>query len=99
MSKTKFTLGPWEAKTSTYGGIDFGLVYIKGGGFDVSGAPDPIANAHLISAAPEMYDALVSFSDLLAALSEKIKIDGHEEIFIETKIELEELLAKARGES
>lgn len=52
MSEAKFTKGEWLAKAENYGGMKTGIIYIKGGGFDISGAPDAIANAHLIAAAP-----------------------------------------------
>ena len=58
MSEGKFTKGPWEAKTDKFGGMQIGLIYITGGGFDVSGAPDAVANANLIACAPEMYKFL-----------------------------------------
>ena len=104
MSQTKFTSGEWLAKTTGVDGIKFGLVYIEGGGFDVSGAPDCEANAHLIAAAPDMYAALESH---LSALGDLYALDiddvlpEHEGEFravhaLINKTEL--LLKKARGE-
>lgn len=56
--EAKFTQGEWKAKTDS-NGINTALVYLSDkGGFDLSGSPDCIANAHLISAAPEMYEFL-----------------------------------------
>ena len=55
MVMEKFTKGPWEARTGNLSGVPFALVYVDGGGFDLSGAPDAIANAHLIACAPDMY--------------------------------------------
>jgi len=85
--KEKFTQGEWVAKTGLVGGMKTGLVYIKGGGFDVSGAPDAIANAHLIAAAPDMYRML----EHLEVLVDGVLID-------EIRDERSEVLSKARGE-
>ncbi|MBX2848943.1 MAG: hypothetical protein KTR16_11525 [Acidiferrobacterales bacterium] len=53
MSEAKFTKGEWVASEGVGGGA---IVYIPNGGFDISGIPDAIFNAHLIAAAPEMYE-------------------------------------------
>lgn len=88
MSEVKFTKGRWEAKVDESCGIDVALIYLGNkGGFDLSGAPDCIANANLIAAAPEMYEMLDSLSDYstfqgVPAWVHDIKL----------------LLAKARGE-
>jgi len=86
MSKAKFTKGPWVART--YGGyIKHAVIYLDGGGFDISNCPDCIDNAHLIAAAPEMYDMLATIENddnkIPAWLWDKIQAT----------------LAKARGES
>jgi len=51
--KTKFTPAPWTADESR--------VYFSDnkGGFDIRDCLSPIANAHLIAAAPEMYESLI----------------------------------------
>ena len=55
MSKAKFTKGEWRASTCSAGGLNTALVYLGSeGGFDLSGAPDCIPNAHLIAAVPDM---------------------------------------------
>lgn len=40
MSETKFTKGEWRARTEVFGGMKTGIIYIEGGGFDISGAPE-----------------------------------------------------------
>lgn len=91
MSETKFTKGEWVARTEKFGGMQIGLVYVDGGGFDISDAPDAVANAHLIAAAPEMYAMLEMAISLM---------DGDSiEDFTYQYREILELLAKARGES
>lgn len=85
---TKFTKGEWIAKTTGFDGIKFGLVYIEGGGFDISGAPDCEANAHLIAAAPDMYKLLEDFKSFAVR-------QGWDHVLIN---DAEKLLKKARGE-
>lgn len=80
----RFTKGEWIAETELFGGRQTALIYIEGGGFDISGAPDAIANAHLIAASPEMY----------RFIQEQILLDLHP---IEED-RARKLLAKARGE-
>jgi hypothetical protein len=82
---TKFTEGKWVANASEFP-FPHGLVYIENGGFDVSGAPDCVANAHLIAAAPDMY----------AMLEMLVNGDSINDHSIEK--EVISLLTKARGE-
>jgi len=85
MSKTKFTKGPWIAQTHD-GEVKHAVIHLNGGGFDISRCPDSVANAHLIAAAPDMYDALAS-----------IENDGKQvPAWLWDKIQ--DTLAKARGE-
>ena len=79
---TKFTKGKWVANASEFP-FPHGHVFIQGGGFDVSRAPDCVANAHLIAAAPDMYEALRSICNG-EGLQPSTTIEG--------------ILAKARGE-
>jgi hypothetical protein len=85
MSETKFTKGEWIASAESFVGEKTGIIYIEGGGFDISGAPDAIANTHLIAAAPEMYEFIKS----LLVYDMLNDADTTEAL---------ELLAKARGE-
>lgn len=62
MSETKFTPGPWKWQKAgeddqPYLAPDILLVAYDGGGPD-GVDPSDAANAHLIAAAPELYDAL-----------------------------------------
>lgn len=85
MANPEFTKGDWIVKASE-SPVAHGFIYINGGGFDISGAPDCVANAHLISAAPVMYAML------------ELLIDG--DSINDSSIEKEaiDLLKKARGE-
>lgn len=83
--KEKFTPGPWlkmqrddhQAQVTTHG-VGIGEFY-----FDIGFGRSRMFNAHLIAAAPEMYE-------LLKCLAEEFEQPIRQEI--------EELLAKARGE-
>ena len=88
MSNEKFTQGEWKAVVE-YRVIDAALVYFSDkGGIDISAAPDAIANAHLISAAPDMYRAL-----------QKVIEDSHMLGYIQTETlaACDAALAKADG--
>lgn len=88
MSEAKFTKGPWVARGSTPSRI-YGmqrddkevLVAATGSVIESSGA-----NAHLIAAAPEMYEML---------LEHRQAFEGEDDYRAQ---EIDELLAKARGE-
>lgn len=89
MSKEKFTKGNWVAKTAN-GSIKHAVVYLSDkGGFDISNAPDCIANAHLIASSPEMYEMLNIFVQLVEG--------DRSEDFLYKFNEVKEILAKARG--
>ena len=84
MSEAKFTKGPWIAQT--HGGeVKHAVIYLNGGGFDISRCPDSVANAHLIAAAPEMYFLLE-------------KLRAHYNFSEYCEKEIDDTLAKARGE-
>lgn len=85
MSEAKFTKGEWVV-TDTYSNYIYDVVRI--GNFDMKVKSE--ANAHLIAAAPEMYEMLDEVSHVL----------GHElnptnKSYIKA---IKELLTKARGE-
>lgn len=95
MSNEKFTQGEWKAVVE-HNVIDTALVYFSDrGGINLSAAPNPIPNAHLISAAPNMYRAL---SEVNTAISE-----SKSEIELADKVtslchNISQALEKARGE-
>jgi len=92
MSEARFTKGKWKARVDD-GAVKTVLVYLDNkGGFDISGAPDPIANAHLIAAAPEMYATLNEARDFIAS---DINCGP---CGLGLVVIIDELLAKARGE-
>ncbi len=89
MSEAKFTQGKWTARIDD-SAVQTSLIYLSDkGGFDLSGSPDCIANAHLIAAAPEMYEMLGEINNWFIKES-VFSGDGHNDIEI--------LLAKARGD-
>ena len=96
MSEAKFTIGEWNVN---YKGYSTGVGVVCGGKeiHWCIETPETIANAHLIASAPEMYAMLEDLSELLEALS-------HEDTYLYNKAKIasdnvDELLAKARGES
>ena len=95
VSDAKFTKGEWIAKAGVSYGMAFGLVYINGGGFDVSGAPDPEAHANLIASAPDMYEMLIKISEAVNSGLYEIELA---DAITEFGGDIENLLAKARGE-
>jgi len=87
VSDTKFTKGPWEVDNGARIYCDdlTGSIVAEACGFEFVSRckEEEIANAHLIAAAPEMYAML---DDLRQYVGD------------ESREEIEELLAKARGE-
>lgn len=108
----KFTAGPWELKRalrSTDGAYDYGIgAMIDGNRYciaetfgRVAGAlyPPAEANAHLVAAAPTMYEALVSIQEWLM-FNGPVKDDGiTHPAFIKANNATVAALAKARGET
>ncbi len=97
MSEAKFTKGPWKITESKLQN----KIIIEGDNYVISDVNDPtmnedIANAHLIAAAPEMYEALLYLIPLIKELhnitDHKLKLDN-------VAYEINLLLAKARGEN
>ena len=102
MKEEKFTKGDWKADQIKVNGEPVeGAWCVTASGFSLAsvrsgptfGVIDEIqkANAHLIAAAPEMYETLKTLADYLSCM------DGKQyEIELEEKIN--SLLARARGE-
>ena len=105
--KEKFTKGEWKIDTSystmidihsnetSVCEIDCAIKWINDGCFVADPTDEESANAHLIAAAPEMYQKLKELSKLAAFL------EGHTHVSIEmdvVKHDIDELLKKARGE-
>ena len=95
-NQAKFTPGPWTSRGTvvfigTHGQIeeDGSPAY---GGFDIVGCPRPEANAHLIAAAPELYEALDMLMDATGP-------GDASQILTEERENIMALLAKARGET
>lgn len=95
MTETKFTKGPWEFRTDKDGtpyvgtGIFKIVESIWGTTPSVDGTvkDDRIANAHLIAAAPELYEALEECLNMVSG-------DGHPPNWDRIR----EVLKAARGE-
>lgn len=88
MSEAKFTKGEWKIQDDGYGMI--GVILKKGLGILIGRkSKETQANAHLIAAAPEMYDLLERLTSHDNCKKDIIHLFG----------EADNLLAKARGES
>lgn len=85
--KTKFTKGEWNIQDDGYGMI--GVILKKGLGILIGRkSKETQANAHLIAAAPDMYEMLDKIHNSMAGNGE------YGEFYCDVK----DLLAKARGE-
>lgn len=87
MNEAKFTKGPWRLKQSNGGRLHL----ISKIGAQIAAfwnCNERDANAHLIAAAPEMYEMIEDFKDFAISQGWKRSI----------VTAAEELLAKARGE-
>lgn len=100
MIEAKFTKGKWKARVDD-SAVKTALIYLDNkGGFDISGAPDCIANAYLIAEAPEMYSEIVSDISWLEQIKSKFVVGSYEFRSVCLRIKSKKkLLAKARGES
>lgn len=93
-----FTPGPWHWDSEAFGsGLDWCLIQGPGGdpggsilegGFVLADDAENLANAHLIAAAPELYEALHN-------LVEAVRFDVNK---VRRLDQAETILAKARGE-
>lgn len=100
MTTTKFTPGPWIIDTETrpaevctvyHTSHENGYVYVRGElGYWEADGEENMANAHLIAAAPELYEAL---ADLARDYKEPLDADTTK-YFVE---QAEKALAKAEG--
>lgn len=90
---TKFTPGPWRASWSMVGQW---LVYMGGRQCEMALPADRKADAHLIAAAPELYEAL---HELLRSHVESWREEGYRVDDDEEVIAARAALAKARGEA
>ena len=90
MNETKFTPGPWLFSSYKSGNS---VIVIDGKEFDVATVnyPNRDANAHLIAAAPELYEAL-------DALRAELFLHAEGNYFRPLLDKAEIALAKARGE-
>lgn len=100
MSGPKFTTGPWHVEIVRYecyvcNEVGLHVLTFDGSHFDTD---SDIANAHLIAAAPEMYEALEEILSDLDTFPQVAPGVDHPEVF-DLKQKIRKLLRKARGES
>ena len=101
MKETKFTKGPWEVKnTHIYcdvGPVTAGhhsMIDVQLNRYIGEDKDNEVANANLIAAAPELYEALVTASAIY-----QIIIDMGRTEYKELLDQANSVLSKARGES
>lgn len=102
MSETSFTPGPWMVSKSEFPMLVFNdrrgavcnVCFIDSTG--IGGYKEKNANAALISAAPEMYDILKHYFDLIQRANDGDTIS--EQKIFEQAADIEKVLKKARGE-
>ena len=94
VAEPKFTPGPWLFSSYKSGNS---VIVIDGKEFDVATVnyPNRDANAHLIAAAPELYEAL---EGLLADITEYQEINNLGGQNNHWQVKAKAALAKARGE-
>ena len=97
MSETKFTPGPWKI-----GAYESGRMAVDGAnGKEVTGYID-IEDAHLISAAPDMYAELEAAMNVFTFYQGHHEAKGHSDkaqTNKQYKDRIAKVLAKARGEA
>lgn len=96
MSDTKFTPGPWFVSSANKEDYEIGIQSAIGYQWHVCDVcddmpDDHVANAHLIAAAPELYDAL-------EGLLQNYKYNKRKGLGISPIMKAQKALAKARGE-
>ena len=97
-AETKWTPGPWhvlKARGYAHGPVDKNNApVVTWTGMARPRQEDGMANAHLIAAAPELYEALEEALETIHAL-----IDEGYMAYIHQRERIEYAMAKARGES
>lgn len=112
MTQAKFTKGPWmleygevKHRPSSIRAVEGGVSILRANAFCRVAAKETRANAHLMVAAPELYEALRAADEALAMVaafeSDARYIMGNTnfELFMERRKAIKAALAKARGES
>ena len=103
MSDTKFTKGEWLVEPESYRIIANEQVitsanFLMGGRTYGMAVEEMAANAHLIAAAPELYEALEAMEAHISTLLESGDMGFRDEESIEGLLPARKALAKARGE-
>ena len=110
MSETKFTPGPWTQQWNGYffdisqEGNPFDLASVNSAWDEQCGPGTQEGNAHLIAAAPELYEALAAFErvvDLWLPADSEVDVEhyGEAEALAGLRRTMVDALAKARGQS
>jgi hypothetical protein len=98
--QTKFTRGPWRIEWACQT-LPYQIVGAEGervtrwGAFIKPSQPTGVANAHLIAAAPELYEALVRF---IEDPTFQVAVGGNPNVVDRMLDHARAALAKARGE-
>lgn len=107
--KTKFTKGPWELGEATSkhpycidahcnnDGLRFELCEVLGADYEFEACEQSKANAHLIAAAPEMYEMLERLKKECQMFYDEFGEPSNPD-YEAAFVEINALLAKARGE-
>jgi len=98
--EARFTKGDWVAAIFKTGSkLHNACVYILGGGFEITHAPDAESNANLIAAAPEMYAEHSNQIEFLTKIIQMFPVNSKEAMEVSDRIDAIKLIqAKARGE-
>lgn len=110
MTQAKFTKGPWmleygevKHRPSSIRAIEGGVSILRANAFCRVAAKETRANAHLMVAAPDMYEALEQILGNVEVARFHLHRTEESEIFssslFDTINQAREALAKARGES
>jgi hypothetical protein len=103
MSETKFTKGPWviDSKYSTFLAVSANSVVVCDvscchDGYHIKPSSEELANARLISCAPDMYKAIEELIEMFEA--EVFERYGETGLSDDDVAEYKQLLKRARGE-
>lgn len=106
MNNEKFTKGNWFVEFNSAGAVevstydkDYLCIGVASEDDDCCGGPTSVANAHLIAAAPRMYDEIKNEVEFLHSLLENFPVNSVESVEICERLELlKSASADARGE-
>lgn len=104
-NEAKFTKGPWSVnrQAGTYCGLEYELISVVSASFDIEicSSVSTIEDAHLITAAPELYELVIDLRDYYDSKMIECEQDDNEYVAEQYREQLERvelILARARGE-